>query len=244
MTTPQKSIAEQVKFWEEQDKINQVLVPRVLRHHELLSEHIREHENLPTFVAEAANTASQTVQNRFNCSVTQALNQHSNTIKEAADQAIAQFEAKHQTQLDRQRQEYNTAQQKQQAAFDRAVKDLQTQLPDLAQRRRHTLFHQTWIYRVKEAILHDNVVVNTTTFLTLAYPHSEGGYMLLARYIFKERVKEAHAEGHAKGIATGQTQGKAQAFSEAEAWFQQHQANPDSAPPPWSVNGNNNGQAS
>ena len=40
-------IAEKVRFWEEQDRINQILIPRVMRQHELLTKHIEEHENLP-----------------------------------------------------------------------------------------------------------------------------------------------------------------------------------------------------
>ena len=46
-------ISERVRFWEEQDVINQELIPRVLRQHELLTEHIGEHENLPAVVANA-----------------------------------------------------------------------------------------------------------------------------------------------------------------------------------------------
>ncbi len=37
-------IAEKVKFWEEQDRINQELIPRVLKQHDLLSSHIENHE--------------------------------------------------------------------------------------------------------------------------------------------------------------------------------------------------------
>ena len=40
-------IAEKVRFWEEQDRINQTLIPRVIRQHELLTKHIEEHDNLP-----------------------------------------------------------------------------------------------------------------------------------------------------------------------------------------------------
>ena len=39
-------IAEKVKFWEEQDRINQELIPRVLKQHELLTSHIEKHESL------------------------------------------------------------------------------------------------------------------------------------------------------------------------------------------------------
>ena len=48
MTTPDSTpIADRVRFWEEQDKINQELIPRVIRQHELMSAHIADHENLP-----------------------------------------------------------------------------------------------------------------------------------------------------------------------------------------------------
>ena len=47
------SVADKVRFWEEQDKINQELIPRVIRQHELLTQHIAEHANLPAVVAQA-----------------------------------------------------------------------------------------------------------------------------------------------------------------------------------------------
>ena len=50
-------ISERVRFWEEQDAINQELIPRVIRQHELLTEHIGEHENLPAVVANAVQQA-------------------------------------------------------------------------------------------------------------------------------------------------------------------------------------------
>ena len=46
-------IGERVRFWEEQDRINQELIPRVIRQHELLTGHIGEHENLSAVVANA-----------------------------------------------------------------------------------------------------------------------------------------------------------------------------------------------
>ena len=50
-------ISEKVRFWEEQDKINQELIPRVIRQHELLTRHIGEHESLPKVVANAVHNA-------------------------------------------------------------------------------------------------------------------------------------------------------------------------------------------
>ena len=50
-------IAERVKFWEEQDRINQELIPRVIRQNELLTGHIADHENLPLIAGNAINEA-------------------------------------------------------------------------------------------------------------------------------------------------------------------------------------------
>ena len=50
-------IADKVRFWEEQDKINQELIPRVIRQHELLTSHIADHENLPLVAANAISEA-------------------------------------------------------------------------------------------------------------------------------------------------------------------------------------------
>ena len=51
------NIAERVKFWEEQDKINQELIPRVIRQNELLTSHIADHENLPLIAGNAISEA-------------------------------------------------------------------------------------------------------------------------------------------------------------------------------------------
>ena len=58
MTTPDSvPIADRVRFWEEQDKINQELIPRVIRQHELLTAHIADHENLPLIAGNAISEA-------------------------------------------------------------------------------------------------------------------------------------------------------------------------------------------
>ena len=41
MDTPK--IAERVKFWQEQDRINRELIPRVIKNHELLAKHVESH---------------------------------------------------------------------------------------------------------------------------------------------------------------------------------------------------------
>ena len=51
------SIAERVRFWEEQDKINQELIPRVIRQNELLTKHVAEHDSLPELAGNAISRA-------------------------------------------------------------------------------------------------------------------------------------------------------------------------------------------
>ena len=53
----ERTIGGKVKFWEEQDRINQELIPRVIRQSELLSKHIGEHDNLPQIAGNAISQA-------------------------------------------------------------------------------------------------------------------------------------------------------------------------------------------
>ena len=88
------SIAERVRFWQEQDKINQTLSPRVLRQHELLTGHIREHESLPEMVSKAVAMALQ-----------QALNQQ----EQQHQAALAAQERQHQAALAAQERQHQAA---------------------------------------------------------------------------------------------------------------------------------------
>ena len=38
-------IGARVKFWQEQDRINRELIPRVIKNHELLAKHVESHED-------------------------------------------------------------------------------------------------------------------------------------------------------------------------------------------------------
>lgn len=51
--TEKPSIADKVRFWEEQDRINKELIPRVLKIHELVRDHIAGHEDASTQIAAA-----------------------------------------------------------------------------------------------------------------------------------------------------------------------------------------------
>lgn len=50
-TEEKPSIADKVRFWEEQDRINRELIPRVLKIHELLTEHVAGHEDASAQIA-------------------------------------------------------------------------------------------------------------------------------------------------------------------------------------------------
>ena len=50
-------IAEKVKFWSEQDRINQALIPRVIRQGELLAKHVAEHDDLPQLLNKVVSAA-------------------------------------------------------------------------------------------------------------------------------------------------------------------------------------------
>ncbi len=72
-TRDRESIQDKVRFWEEQDKINQELIPRVIRQNELLSAHVADHDNLPALAANAASEALRTAREGDNHRYEQAL---------------------------------------------------------------------------------------------------------------------------------------------------------------------------
>jgi len=44
-------IAEKVRFWEEQDRINKELIPRVIKLHELFTQHVEGHQDVASAIA-------------------------------------------------------------------------------------------------------------------------------------------------------------------------------------------------
>lgn len=44
-------IAEKVRFWEEQDRINKELIPRILKQHELFTQHVERHQDASAVIA-------------------------------------------------------------------------------------------------------------------------------------------------------------------------------------------------
>ena len=62
----QPHIAERVAFWEEQDRINQELIPRVIQQNEVLTGHIKNHDNLQSTAVKMVRDAVEESESRIN----------------------------------------------------------------------------------------------------------------------------------------------------------------------------------
>ena len=81
-------ISERVRFWEEQDRINKELIPRVIRQHELLTRHIAEHESLPEVVAKAVHNAVTAAREQQKREFDEEVNRIQSGISRQVDEAI------------------------------------------------------------------------------------------------------------------------------------------------------------
>ena len=86
-------IAEKVRFWEEQDRINRELIPRVIKQHELLTTHVEGHETSSTLIAALEGRLTEAIQGAGNRAVEAAAAAGQHAIEEA-DKKIAEAEAK------------------------------------------------------------------------------------------------------------------------------------------------------
>lgn len=82
-------IAERVQFWQEQDRLNQALIPRVIAQGKLLSQHIVEHDDLPRIVSDAARSALSQQSQRFTHQVAELSAEYADQLRATADDAIA-----------------------------------------------------------------------------------------------------------------------------------------------------------
>lgn len=81
-------ISERVRFWEEQDRINKELIPRVIRQHELLTRHIAEHESLPEVVAKAVHDAVTAAKEQQKHEFDEEVNRIQSGISRQVDEAV------------------------------------------------------------------------------------------------------------------------------------------------------------
>ena len=141
MTTPDSTpIADRVRFWEEQDKINQELIPRVIRQHELMSAHIADHENLPLVagnaISEALAEAREEQQRHYDAALEavkqEQQRQYDAALEAAKQEQQQQYDATLEVAKEEQRQQYDAAldaakvaiNSEAQANLDRAVTTL------------------------------------------------------------------------------------------------------------------------
>ena len=141
MTTPDSTpIADRVRFWEEQDKINQELIPRVIRQHELLSAHIADHENLPLVagnaISEALAEAREEQQRHYDAALEAAKQeqqrQYNAALEAGKQEQQQQYDATLEVAKEEQQQQYTAAldaakvaiNSEAQANLDRAVTTL------------------------------------------------------------------------------------------------------------------------
>ena len=133
------SIADKVRFWEEQDKINQELIPRVIRQNELLTKHIAEHDSLPevagTAISEALDRAREEHRQQYEAALDVAR-------KELSEQAQATLDQTLEIVRQDMRQQYD-------AALDASVRQLaqqgQTQLNQTLAAVRQEIQKTRWI---------------------------------------------------------------------------------------------------
>ena len=83
------AIGERVRFWQEQDRINQELIPRVIEQARLLSQHIVEHDDLPRIVSNAVQSALEQQSQRFTDQVTQLSEEYVEQLRVATDEAVS-----------------------------------------------------------------------------------------------------------------------------------------------------------
>ena len=86
-----------MRFWEEQDRINQVLIPRVIRQSELLTKHIAEHDDLPQLVGRVVVDALAEQAKQYDAALAEATEQlnaaHAEALRQANVEQYQKYEA-------------------------------------------------------------------------------------------------------------------------------------------------------
>lgn len=84
------SIGEKVRFWEEQDRINQELIPRVIRQNELLTQHIAEHDNLQQILSDTMQKALSEQAQQYESALDTAQKQLNETHEQITQKALSE----------------------------------------------------------------------------------------------------------------------------------------------------------
>ena len=118
-------IADRVRFWEEQDRINRELIPRVIRQHELLTQHVGEHENLPELASRTISVSLAAARDEQQRQFESALDAAKAEIVQQSDARLQQALADLQSTLDIAKVELS---EQTATALSQALADLQSAL--------------------------------------------------------------------------------------------------------------------
>ena len=100
-------IAEKVRFWEEQDRINQELIPRVIRQNELLTQHIAEHDNLQQILSDTIQKALSEQAQQYESALDTAQKQLNETHEQNTQKTLAEQAQQYQSALDTTQKQLN-----------------------------------------------------------------------------------------------------------------------------------------
>lgn len=102
-------ISERVRFWEEQDRINQVLIPRVIRQGELLTRHVAEHDNLPEMIGRVISDALSEQATLYNAAMERASSEMQTAYAQALDKTRQELDAQYAAALEKANAEQQTS---------------------------------------------------------------------------------------------------------------------------------------
>ena len=105
--TERPSIAEKVRFWEEQDRINQELIPRVIRQNELLTQHIAEHDNLQQILSDTIQKALSEQAQQYESALDTVQKQLNETHEKNTQKTLAEQAQQYQSALDTTQKQLN-----------------------------------------------------------------------------------------------------------------------------------------
>ena len=101
------SIGEKVRFWEEQDRINQELIPRVIRQNELLTQHIAEHDNLQQILSDTIQKALSEQAQQYESVLDTAQKQLNETHEQNTQKALVEQAQQYESALDTTQKQLN-----------------------------------------------------------------------------------------------------------------------------------------
>ena len=126
------SIEEKVRFWEEQDRINQELIPRVIRQNELLTQHIAEHDNLQQILSDTIQKALAEQAQQYEAALDTAQKQLNETHEQITQKALSEQAQQYEAALDTTQKQLNETYTKALKALRQEARQTQNRLTAIA----------------------------------------------------------------------------------------------------------------